>query len=786
MPLRRAHIHVNGVVQGVGFRPFVFNLAERLNLAGWVLNDSGGVEIEVEGAEETIRAFANEIQEHHPPLARVEQFELAWLKPDSDPYREFEIRHSLAKAGAYQLVSPDVATCADCLAEVLDPTDRRYRYPFTNCTNCGPRFTIISDLPYDRPNTTMRDFPMCPDCQDEYTDPHNRRFHAQPNACPVCGPHLELVQGRANPALVDVLPPEDMGDVIARTAALLLEGAVVAIKGLGGYQLACDATSERAVAALRQRKQRPDKPFALMMTTLSQVRSYCRLADDEAELMSSPGAPIVLLERLEQPLDDLLPIAPSVAPDNAYLGVMLPYTPLHHILLRDVGRPLVMTSGNLTEEPIAAENDEALARLGPLCDALLMHNRGIYARYDDSVWFVADTVQQGRVVRLSQVTRRARGYAPFPVQLGFETRPVLACGPELKNTFCLTRDRYAFVSQHIGDMENLETIEHYERTLAIYQHLFDSQPEVVAVDLHPGYAATRFGKNLAQDKGLPLVEVQHHQAHIASCMADNGYGPQDGPVIGVALDGTGYGSDGRIWGGEWFVGGYDGFERVAHLEYLPLPGGDAATQAPWRIAAGYVQALFGEVRGLTLGVEPDKITFVAQQVQQEINAPLTSSMGRLFDAVAALAGLGSVATYEAQLAIALETAAGRAPLVMNEPAYPYILENASGVSIIRVKPLLQAVLDDVRAGRGTRIISRRFHAAVVAMTRDVCASIRQQTGLNTVALSGGCFQNRLLIQGVTAALDAQGFEVLLHRVLPANDGCISLGQAAIAALGMEH
>ncbi|HSR31198.1 MAG TPA: carbamoyltransferase HypF, partial [Anaerolineae bacterium] len=644
--IARKQVSVRGVVQGVGFRPFVYRLALDHHLTGWVLNHSGGVEIEVEGVPTALEAFVQALTAQAPPLARIVGVDAADMPPHG--YERFEIRHSVAQEGRYQLISPDIATCADCRRELLDPGDRRFRYPFTNCTNCGPRFTIIRDIPYDRPLTTMQPFAMCPDCQREYEDPLDRRFHAQPNACPVCGPHVWLEETGAPGTR---LTERDQALRIA--GQMLLAGKVLAIKGLGGFHLACDATNADAVGTLRTRKGRSGKPLAVMMATLDDVRNHCTITDEEEELLLSQQCPIVLLHWHAEST-----VVCEVAPNNLYLGVMLPYTPLHHILLRDVGRPLVMTSGNLSEEPIAQDNDEARRRLGPMADAFLMHNRDIYARYDDSVWFSPiSSVGSGSPSALQPI-RRSRGYAPFPIRLPFKTSQILAVGPELKNTFCLTRDGFAFLSQHIGDMENMETLEHFESSIELYKHLFRLEPEVVAYDHHPDYFSTQYTVRKLQH--IPSIPIQHHQAHIAACLVDNDYGLESGPVIGVAWDGTGYGLDGTIWGGEFFVGDYRGFHRMAHLESLPMPGGDAAIRNPWRLALGYVYALTGELPALPRASERDwsvseqEARIVRQQVDRHLNAPLTSAAGRLFDAVAALIGVRQQVTYEAQAAIEME------------------------------------------------------------------------------------------------------------------------------------
>ena len=840
------HITITGIVQGVGFRPFVYNLARRLDLRGWVLNHSGGVDIEAEGPAAALDAFIAALEDEAPPLAHIPSLEAKSIPPNGSP--AFEIRHSEEKTGQSLLISPDVATCDDCQRELFDPADRRYRYPFINCTNCGPRFTIIEDIPYDRPKTTMRDFPLCDACRAEYEDPADRRFHAQPNACPDCGPHVWLVESSKttkqqkdkstsvadhatrntqhaihNPSTSPLDCARDRlrtgtqhathNAPLTRTRDLLLDGKIVAIKGLGGFHLACDATNADAVRTLRERKRRPHKPFAVMLPTLDDVRATCEVPPAAEDLLTSPQSPIVLLDRLSpkdhatrnpstSPLDcarDRLrtgtqhvpPIAPNVAPNQNTLGVMIPYTPLHHILLRDVGRPLVMTSGNLTEEPIAKDNDEALRRLAPLADAFLLHNRDIYARYDDSVVQVLEASQEKeRELRTenpapkienpkSQIIRRARGYAPFPVPLPFPTRPTLAVGPLLKNTFCLTRDTNAFLSQHIGDLEDLETLKHYEAALATYKHLFRLEPERVVSDLHPDYLSTRFAREYAADHDLPApLQVQHHHAHIAACLADNGWAPDAGPVIGVALDGTGYGTDGAIWGGEWLIADYANFRRVAHLEYLPLPGGDAATRHPWRIAVAYVTALLGAGAMPWGEFCPAETGLIRQMIERNVNVPQTSSMGRLFDAVSALLDVRRDATYEAQAAMELEqlAASHRAPTT----PYPFALADHEGAIQIRVAALFETLLDDVTRGTPVPHIAKRFHDTVAEMIVAVSASLRDRTGINTVALSGGVFQNRLLLELTVPRLRAADFDVLLHSQVPPNDGGLSLGQAAIA------
>jgi hydrogenase maturation protein HypF len=755
-----ARISARGVVQGVGFRPFIYQMATRHSLKGWVCNTSEDVKIEVEGNKGDIEQFYNDLKTQAPPLARIENLSITYHPPHG--YQEFEIRHSITEPGKYQLITPDIATCGACLDEIFNPKDRRYRYPFTNCTNCGPRFTIIADIPYDRPLTTMNDFPMCPDCQAEYQDPLNRRFHAQPNACPVCGPRLELLDAAGNKMPVP--------DVIDTASALLKEGKLIALKGLGGFQLACDATSEPAVQLLRHRKRRPHKPFAVMVVDISQAKKYCAISDAEETLLISPQRPIVLLSWRQN-----TSICPAIAPSIKYLGMMLPYTPLHHILLKETGLPLVMTSGNISEEPIARDNEEAVSRLSGIADYFLVHNRDIYARYDDSV----TVVEQNQV----QIIRRARGYAPFPVHLNFQTKQVLACGAEDKNTFCLTRDNYAFISQHVGDMENLETMEHFESTIQLYQKLFRIKPKIIAHDLHPDYLATRYALELAnKDNNLKTIAVQHHHAHIVSCMVDNRV---EAPVIGVAFDGTGYGNDSATWGGEFLVTDYRGFQRMGHLEYLPLPGGAAAIHKPYRIALGYLFQLMGEKLLNTelvflREIDPGEIYLVKQQVRSGLNTPLNSSMGRLFDAVSALIGIRDVIDYEGQAAIELEMAAYEGIETAVDARYPYAVIDQTGTFVIRLKDLFNAIIDDLRYGIPRNIIAVKFHNTIAQMIGETCLLIGQKTGIKQVALSGGVFQNRLLLRKVIPMLEASRFTVLIHQQVPCNDGGISLGQAVIA------
>jgi hydrogenase maturation protein HypF len=755
-----ARISARGVVQGVGFRPFVYQLATKYDLKGWVCNTSEDVKIEVQGESKDLKHFLSELQNNAPPLASIESVTVTYHPPAD--YTSFEIRHSVSEEGKYQLVSPDIATCPACLREIFSPEDRRYHYPFTNCTNCGPRFTIIEDIPYDRPKTTMRSFIMCPDCQAEYDNPLDRRFHAQPNACPKCGPRLELLDAKGNHV--------ETSDVIAAASQLLKDGKILAIKGLGGFLLACDATSEKAVKLLRQRKRRPFKPLAIMVADMEEARRHCCVSEAEEKLLTSPQSPIVLMWWKPASM-----VSQAVAPNLKYLGVMLPYTPLHHLLLREVGLPLVMTSGNISEEPIAKDNDEAIRRLSGIADYFLVHNRDIYARYDDSV----TVIERGEV----QLTRRARSYAPYPIHLLFTAKQVLGCGAEEKNNFCLTKDNYAFVSQHIGDMENLETLEHFETTLALYKKLFRIEPEIVAYDLHPEYLPTKYALELgSQFSHLKLVPVQHHHAHIVSCMVDNNV---KSPVIGVAMDGTGYGSDGRIWGGEFLVADYKGFQRMGHLEYLPLPGGATAIKRPYRTAIGYLLRLLGEDSispklAFLKQVDAVEIELIKRQIQTGLNSPLCSSIGRLFDAVSALIGIRGEIDYEGQAAVELEMTAYDAGDEVGNDSYPYSIIEHDGTNIIKLKELLSAIVKDLYRDVSKATISARFHNTVAQIICEMCQLIARKTEINQVALSGGVFQNRLLLRKVVPFLESAGFSVLTHKQVPCNDGGISLGLAVIA------
>lgn len=746
---QRLRLRVTGVVQGVGFRPFVYNLAQRHQLAGFVGNDSEGVFIEVESGAVRLQAFCVDLERLAPPLAHIEKVISTVMTPQGA--ETFTIVESKTNLEGITLISPDLCICDDCLQELLDPSNRRYRYPFINCTNCGPRFTITRQIPYDRPNTTMADFPLCDACTTEYHDPSNRRFHAQPNACADCGPQARFV---ANGVAIS----GDKALLAAQSA--LRAGTILAVKGLGGFHLACDATNYEAINRLRKRKGRLTKPFALMVYDLTEARRYA-IIDDEAKLLTSRERPIVLLRKR-----DGISLATNIAPHNPYIGIMLPYTPLHYLLLHKLGYPLIMTSGNYSGEPMVTDNEAALQQLAPLVDAFLLHNRDIHVPCDDTVL---------RVVQAQEYPiRRSRGYAPFPVKLPFDMPPILAVGGELKNTFCLTRDNYAFISQHIGDMENIETLIAFEKAFQHMKALFRVEPQLIACDMHPNYLTSRWAHEYSQKQDLPLIKIQHHHAHIASVMAEHGLDVEQ-QVIGVCFDGTGYGTDKAIWGGEIFVADYQQFERVAHLKYVPLAGGDASVQKPYRMALTQLWAadMNWDVDLPCVGGCPEQEQVILHhQLTNNFNTVPTSSMGRLFDAVAALIGVRQIISYEAQAAIELESMA----TLVHETPYRFTYDEGK----IDPKSMIQAIIKDMRAGIPVTIISGRFHLAVANMILQVALEIRSATCLNIVALSGGVFQNLLLLHQSKALLFANDFDVLIHRCVPANDGGIAIGQASIA------
>ncbi|HYL56076.1 MAG TPA: carbamoyltransferase HypF [Gemmatimonadales bacterium] len=758
-PVAALRVYVTGVVQGVGFRPFVHRLAMRYGLAGWVLNSAGGVQIRLEGPQEDITAFVRALRSDAPPLARIEQLASDPCVPSG--LETFTILESRDEPERRQPVSPDVALCGACEAELFDPGNRRYRYAFITCTDCGPRFTVIDAMPYDRERTSMRAFTQCAECQREYGSPEDRRYHSETNSCPACGPRLWLE--RSSPSPEGRVGQGERTDPIQAAADLLGTGTIVAIRGLGGFHLAVDATNELAVERLRQRKHRDAKPLAVMVRTLEEARALGSVSPAEARVLTSPERPIVLLRR-----HDRTPLACAIAPGLDTVGLMLAYTPLHHLLLDCVKRPLVMTSGNRSEEPIATDNGDARTRLAGIADAFLFHDRDIVARYDDSVVrVVGDT---------TVFLRRARGYAPFPVDLPFESpQALIAVGPHLKNTFTLVHGRRGYVSQHIGDLENLETLEHFTTTLESYKRLFRIEPEVAVRDLHPGYLSTRAAGDLGLER---MIAIQHHHAHVAAVLAEHGV---TDTAVGVAYDGTGYGDDGHVWGAEILVADLAGYRRAAHLRYAPLPGGDLAARRPWRVAAGYLSlepSLEAAFARAFEGVDPGKQMAVARQLAAGLNAPLASSMGRLFDAAAAVLGVRRVAAYEAQAAMELEALAGTRsaqPLPM-----PVAGDGAAGWVLDPV-PLLAALGERLAAGIDARDLAAVFHESVAAATDELVALVATSARTRIVALSGGCFLNARLFSSLRARLETRGLHVLVPQRLGPNDGAVSYGQAAVAA-----
>lgn len=765
----RTQILVRGIVQGVGFRPYVYSIARRRDLYGRVANNETGVVIDIEGEPAEIDDFVAELRRDPPPLSTIYSVTRR-ASIAAERFSDFRILPSTGNGNRLVPVSADIATCDDCLVEMRDPSNRRYRYPFINCTSCGPRFTIIEGVPYDRERTTMREFAMCDACRTEYEDPSNRRFHAEPTCCQVCGPRLSLYPAHIEPQRPgDAVGGNTTGrewvereDIIKTARKYLADGKILTVKGIGGYHLVCDALNGTAVTTLRERKYREDKPFALMAASVDIVRRYCSVSAAEADLLVSRQRPIVLLERTEG-----AGLAAAVAPGLRELGFMLPYTPLHHLLLG--AGPLVVTSGNVSDEPICYEDSEARHRLHTIADYHLAHNRPIHMRMDDSVLRVTASARP-----TVMFARRSRGYAPSPVRTSFKfKKQVLACGAELKNTFCLTRDDHAFVSHHIGDLENLETLRSFTEGIEHYKRLFDLEPEVIVHDLHPEYLSTKYARQC--DSIETKIGVQHHHAHIASCLVDNG---AEGEVIGVAMDGLGFGTDGRMWGGEFFIADLRHAERVAHLDYMPLPGGVRAIREPWRMAAAYLERTYGD-RFTNLDIpfvntlDRAKWTSLASMIASGTNCPQTSSMGRLFDAVSALLSVRDRVNYEGQAAIELEAMASRSP----GEAYEFTLTDGG---IIGAETLFKQAVGDLVEGVSPAEVSARFHRGVAGLILLVAVEIRDTGGLDRVALSGGVFQNMFLLARTRELLRSSGFEVLTHRRVPANDGGISLGQAAIA------
>ncbi len=767
----RFHITVKGTVQGVGFRPAVYNLVRKLGLKGYVTNSSIGVIIEVEG--EGAADFANILCDNLPPLAKIESIKLQELPPEG--YSDFKIIRSLDEGG-FTHISPDISICDDCLKELLDPQDRRYQYPFINCTNCGPRYSITRRVPYDRPNTTMSAFTMCPRCEAEYNDPSNRRFHAQPNACPVCGPQVEFRIQNSNFRVDDT-------DPVSATIKLLKQGGIVAVKGIGGFHLCCDAENEEAVLRLRERKKRVNKPFALMSPDVAVIRNFCEVYDYEQKLLRDMRRPIVLLKKRA---DTSLPAV--LAPNNRYLGFMLPYAPLHYLLFHhdspNPGRALhfkalVATSGNLSEEPIVIGNDEAIHILGGLADAFLLHNRDIFMRVDDSVV----RVSSGKTLFI----RRSRGYVPQAIMLADEAPDVLGCGAEVKNTFTLTRGNAAIVSQHIGDMENMETADFFDETLANLRQVYRSNPTAVAYDLHPGYLSTRWALKHIAEKGLKGFGIQHHYGHIAAVMAEKGIKDK---VIGVAFDGTGYGTDGHLWGGEFMVCDLRGFERVGHFRYTSLPGGEMAIREPWRIAVSYLNQAF---KGVDIERRLSDIGFIKKFGRHKIEAvlkildnpnfsPLSSGAGRLFDAISSLAGICHESTYEGEAAVALENVLPNDDIFVDNSTYGYDISDGEP-AVIDFSDMILEIFREVRNKPDPALISLRFHNTMTSVIFEMVRRIYRKTGLKCVVLSGGCFQNVRLLESVLGSLATLDIVVFTNENVPCNDACLSLGQAYLA---MQH
>jgi hydrogenase maturation protein HypF len=756
------YLTIQGTVQGVGFRPFVYRLAKQIGLVGWVNNSTAGVFIEVEGTQQQLETFLWRLKTENPPRSQIQNIEIDWRKLKG--FKTFEILPSTTGKKT-AVVLPDLATCPDCLQEIFDSTNRRYRYPFTNCTNCGPRYSIIEALPYDRANTTMKAFSMCPSCETEYQNPSARRFHAQPNACPQCGPKIELW--------------DSMGKIIAQnyhaisvTAAAIRQGKIVAVKGLGGFHLIVDAKNEKAVKLLRQCKHRPDKPLALMYPNLELIKQHCQVSELEEKLLQSPEAPIVILSRREKNFNEC-----AIAPNNPYLAIMLPYTPLHHLLMAELGCAIVATSGNLANEPICIDEHEAIKRLNGIADLFLIHDRPIVRPIDDSI---------ARIIMGEEtIIRRARGYAPLPISILKDKNshpPILAVGAHLKNTTAIAIDRQIFLSQHIGNLQTPQAIDAFSQVIANFQKLYDFEPETIACDRHPDY----FSSQYAQNSGKKVIPVQHHYAHVLACMAENQILGET--VLGIAWDGSGYGLDGTIWGGEFLLipaieslnstSEKKLFQRVAHLQPFPLPGGDRAIKEPRRSALGLLYEAFGkqlfsekQFQPLLAAFSDQELTILSKMLSNQLNTPLTSSMGRLFDGIAALTNLCQIASFEGQAAMQLEFIIAR---FLTEKSYPLIFQNNQ----IHWRTMLLAILDDVTNKVSVDIISAKFHNTLV----DAIVSIAQQIKVEKIVITGGCFQNKYLTEKAIAKLRTAGFHPYWHHRVPPNDGSIALGQAIAAIL----
>ncbi|MDO9547965.1 MAG: carbamoyltransferase HypF [Candidatus Marinimicrobia bacterium] len=761
-------IIVNGTVQGVGFRPFVYNLAQKFQLNGYVYNDSAGVTIVVQGGSSEIELFETELRQNPPPRSKILDYRSADISSDAN-YTDFQIQSSPSEGAKTAAVSPDLDVCDDCRREMFDPENRRYLYPFINCTNCGPRYTIIRDVPYDRPKTTMVDFTMCPDCQAEYDNPGNRRFHAQPNACPVCGPDVE-VRNKFSEVLISAYKSEEYENLFKYISQLLSDGRIIAIKGIGGYHLACDAASETAVSTLRTRKYREDKPFAVMFPDLKSIKGICSLNQPERDLLESVAHPIVLLKK-----NAGYYLANSVAPNNHYLGAMLPYTPLHHLIFHFFKGPLVMTSGNISDEPIAYKDDEAAERLKSIADYFLVHNREIHIRCDDSV--IRNF--EGNAYPI----RRSRGYAPEKLILDWKfDRHVLACGPEQKNTFALAKNNSVYLSQHIGDMENLEVLKSFEEGIKHFRYIFDIQPEIVAYDLHPDYLSTKYAHHYAKENELKEIGIQHHHAHAVSCMVDNKITK---PVLSIVLDGTGYGTDGTVWGGELLLAEYHQFKRLGHFRNTRLPGGSAAIKNPWQMGISYLVEVFGnklvDIPFLN-NLDKNKISMILKMLENRFNSPITSSCGRLFDGVAAIAGLRNVVNYEGQAAVEFE----QRILDQDDSAYEFRVIDNHDALILDWKPMIRQLVNDINEKTSISRISQKFHDGLSRGLTLWAEIARKNTGLTDIVLSGGVFMNIYLLIRLKKSLEKNGFNVYTHSVVPCNDGGISLGQLVIADAQMKN
>lgn len=772
MKIKRLFIKVEGIVQGVGFRPFVYNIAVSNNLKGWVNNASEGVFIDVEGSEEDLDEFLSQLEFTPPPLSRIENINV--IEKDPCNFNNFKITESLENLEKITLISPDIATCEDCREDILDPNNRRYFYPFTNCTNCGPRYSIIKQIPYDRDKTTMKEFKMCQECEEEYNNPLNRRFHAQPNACHNCGPHIYLTDNKGmDIPLTDIIGSQEVPDnfdstnnkvninkkIISWTQEKLKEGFIFAIKGLTGFHLVCDGENSNAVDLLRKRKHRPDKPFAVMMKDIDTVKKYCSVNDKEEELLSGIRKPIVLLNKLNN-----YNLPETLAPNQNTLGVMLPFTPLHELLFLKDLNVLIMTSANVHGLPLEHINETAVEHLGDLVNYFLMHDRDIFIPVDDSV----SKVVLGR----ERVIRRARGYAPEPITFKVEA-PILAYGSNMKNTTCISKDNFLFLSPHNGDLENLETYEHYKHNIEHLKNIFNFNPEYIVSDMHPSYYSTQY----AQSCDVDLIQVQHHHAHIVSCMIEN---KLSNKVIGLSFDGTGYGTDGKVWGSEFLICDCENFIRAAHLDYVMMPGGDTAILEPWKMGVSYLYRSLSKESGYISDFYGNKANILLKIIDKNINCIETSSMGRFFDAISSIIDVCQKITFEGQASMELESLISASENCNDTTSYFYKILNKDNELIIDTIPIVNSIVEDLKLGTSKNIISQRFHNTVISFSVDICKRLRGFYGINDVALSGGVFQNNYIFIGIINALEVEGFKVYSHSIVPTNDGGLSLGQLVIA------